>query len=129
MSAEIYLAGDVGSIDLEELEEEYPDQTFLKGDPDEEGSPAELVDAAHEMMEQADGILVVHDGEENYVTDVLIRTAYEHGTPAVVYNDADEAVSPWLAYHTRYVDDRLHQATPCLLMYAGVSAEDVISKG
>jgi len=128
MGVEVYVASDDDEL-LGKLKEKYPEQSFLTNDSDAEAEPSKVVSASHEVVEESDGVLVVYDGSEDYIADVLVRTAYEHGTPVVVYNDTDETVEPWLAYHTRYVDDRISQAVPCLLMYAGVSAEQVVSKG
>lgn len=145
--AEIYLTGAVENWkdpwawqrDIRN-DDEFSDHKFINpymlnkygiGDDEVYERPEEVVEPALEKIEEVDGVLVRYDDEASLVgTAMEIKHAYQEGIPVVVWNvsESDKRVSPWLLYHTRYVEDGRDKALKCLLMYAGESAENVIGK-
>lgn len=113
MTAEIYLTG---TVSPEDVAEDYPEQSFTDEKPDD--------------ITDVDGLFIGYEGDDYPLfLDAVTESAYAEGVPVVIFNDSDGDVDPVLQRHSRYVDSRLDQAMSCALMYGGVSAEEVISKG
>lgn len=111
--ATIYLAG--FSPEFPSIADDFPDHEFLDTF----------------AVSSADGVFLVYDGDSfDAIEREELQQAYDNDIPVVVWwhpEDKSDAL-PGAAGDARYFHADRDKALKVLLMYAGESAEDVVSK-
>jgi nucleoside 2-deoxyribosyltransferase len=89
-------------------------------DASDEVSVGEIVTADKGMIDRADAVLVRWiDSVATAGTPMEILYAYDRNTPVVVWDEADDRLSPWVEYHATTVQDSAENALAWVRTHVG----------